>query len=84
MSISVIEYVRLCRNFDSHVGEFLNVLQRPLKKTYEFSYLYLVFCCCDRPGRKKDVGWSCCSGRQQSHRLCDRVRKTSPQAPLLS
>jgi hypothetical protein len=30
------------------------------------------------------VGWSCCSGRQQSHRLCDRVRKTSPQAPLLS
>jgi hypothetical protein len=28
---------------------------------------------CDDPGRKKDVGRSCCFVRQQSHRLCDRV-----------
>jgi hypothetical protein len=28
---------------------------------------------CDDPGRKKDVDRSRCFGRQQSHRLCDRV-----------
>jgi hypothetical protein len=28
---------------------------------------------CDDPSRKKDVDWSYCCGRQQSHRLCDWV-----------